>query len=370
LLFKNSGSVYNKDMKQKKLFIASTGKDVGKTTLSLGIIDFLNKKNGPCGFMKPIGQDQLLSHGVSMDKDAVLIKNYFNLKETEALSPVSIPQGFTKDYLDQKVCLDSLIQKIKSSASNMNHYPSMVYEGTGHLGVGSIIDLNNAQVAKLLKTPLLLVTKGGIGSSFDELMLNLALCEKYNLEVLGVVLNKVIPEKKEMITEYFQKALIKHSVPFLGALPYDMLLAKPSFNDLKLVLDTNMIMGEPMGLKHVEGMHIVASNSQIPELKPYDLLIVSASREGLIHSLLYQALEMKIPLGFILTQDEPSTWLLKELQKSPHFVLTTKKTSEDVLIELSNYHAKIQSHDGEKIAEAIQLVQKHVHLDKLFEKSH
>lgn len=354
-------------MIKHKIFIASTGKDVGKTTLSLGLIDHMRSLFGQCGFIKPVGQDQIMDHGESLDKDAVLIKNFFGLKEIKALSPISIPKGFTKDFLDQKFDVQELKDKIIHAQSQLDHYESLVIEGTGHMGVGSIIDLNNADVASLLNAPVILVTKGGLGSSFDELMLNLALCEKYQLKVLGVVLNKVTADKHEMISHYFEKALSKIQIPFLGALPYDLLLAQATFQDIAHVLETPIVNGCDFALKHIFSMTIIASNNQVPDVKPYELVIVSSSREGLIHSLIFHAQEHKLPLGFILTGDsQPSEWILKELEKTSHFVLVTNKKSQDVLLELSNFHAKIQSKDTAKIQEAISIVKKYVKLDKIF----
>lgn len=42
----------------------------------------------------------------------------------------------------------------------------------GHVGVGSIIGLNNARVAKELGLDMILVSNGGLGSAFDQLELN------------------------------------------------------------------------------------------------------------------------------------------------------------------------------------------------------
>ena len=55
---------------------------------------------------------------------------------------------------------------------------SLVIEGTGHGGVGAVIGLSNARVARLCGAPVLGVCKGGIGSAVDAVTLNLALYEK------------------------------------------------------------------------------------------------------------------------------------------------------------------------------------------------
>ncbi len=50
-----------------------------------------------------------------------------------------------------------------------------MYEGTGHPGVGSVVDMSNAQVAQLLGAPVVMIVEGGIGSTIDLLNMNLAL---------------------------------------------------------------------------------------------------------------------------------------------------------------------------------------------------
>ena len=40
----------------------------------------------------------------------------------------------------------------------------VVYEGTGHPGVGSVVDLSNAEVARQLESEVILVLEGGIGN--------------------------------------------------------------------------------------------------------------------------------------------------------------------------------------------------------------
>jgi len=356
-------------MRQKKVFIASTGKDVGKTTLSLGLIEFLKKHLGSCGFMKPIGQEQLIEQGFLLDKDAVLIKRHFKLQETQALSPLSIPQGFTKDYLDGKIALASLKNEILKADQQLHHYPAIVYEGTGHMGVGSIIDLSNADVARLVNAPLILVTKGGLGSSFDELILNITLCEKLNISVLGVVLNKVLIHKKEEISAYFAKALTKINIPFLGSLPYDLLLAQPTFNDLENALKAPLVHGVESRLKHVQAFRIIASNQALPEFKAYDVVIVSSSREGLIHAILQHTENTPLPIGFILCGDTPpSQWLLNELKKTPHSVLVSSLSPQEALIILSDLHTKIRHEDTAKIAEATRLFSENIDTRTLLSK--
>ena len=70
-----------------------------------------------------------------------------------------------------------------------------VLEGTGHTAVGSIVNLNNAQVCAAINADMILVANGGLGSTYDELELNRCMCKEYGVKIRGVLLNKVILEQ-------------------------------------------------------------------------------------------------------------------------------------------------------------------------------
>ena len=97
----------------------------------------------------------------------------------------------------------------------------IVCEGTGHVGVGAIGGVSNATVASSLGSDVVLVSEGGLGSAFDKIYLNRQACAMAGANVVGVVLNKVIPEKRDMIEQYFKLALRDWGIPLLGCIPFD-----------------------------------------------------------------------------------------------------------------------------------------------------
>ena len=66
-----------------------------------------------------------------------------------------------------------------------------------------------------------LITSYDIGSCFDELELNKSVCDKHGVNIAGVIINKVIPEKASMIRSYMSRTLAKYwdDVPLLGCIP-------------------------------------------------------------------------------------------------------------------------------------------------------
>ena len=92
----------------------------------------------------------------------------------------------------------------------------MLIEGTGHAGVGSVFDLSNAAVAKLLGAQVIIVTCGGIGRPIDEVMLNKAVFDSYGVDLLGVIINKVSPEKTEKISRFVRLGFQKKGIEVFG----------------------------------------------------------------------------------------------------------------------------------------------------------
>ena len=80
-------------------------------------------------------------------------------------------------------------------------------------------DHSNATVAKLLNTPVIIVSTGGIGKAIDEIMLNVAVFQQIEIPIMGVIINKVFPEKYEKINSNCKKGLQRLVWMFLGVIP-------------------------------------------------------------------------------------------------------------------------------------------------------
>ena len=58
----------------KRIFIAATKQNDGKTTACLGIIRNFQKKFKKVAFIKPIGQRYLEEEGLKIDEDSLLLE--------------------------------------------------------------------------------------------------------------------------------------------------------------------------------------------------------------------------------------------------------------------------------------------------------
>lgn len=359
-------------------FVAATGQNVGKTTSCLGLVSGLQKRLGSVGFLKPVGQEHVaMPSGNPVDKDVILFKDHFRLKEScEEMSPVLFPKGFTRGYLDGKIDHGDMTARIQNAYRAISQHSKItVIEGTGHTGVGSIVDLNNAQVAKMLGAPVLLIAPGGLGSSFDELALNILMCKHHGASVAGVILNRVLEDKRQMIVEYMTKALSRWNIPLLGCIPYNAFLSSPSMQDFELLFQTELLTGKNHRLRHFRHIRLVASPVEIYKsmIVPHQLIVTPAMREEIILATLTRYWDTKIAhsgenleIGMILTGKEPpKETLVEQIRRADIPMLYVPVSSFIAMKMIGSQISKIRTEDTVKVRQAIQLVESHVDFDRL-----
>ena len=177
-----------------RVFIAATRQNDGKTTASLGLLAALQTVYPRIGYIKPVGQRFVEIEEQKIDEDTVLMDRVYQLNcPLVDMSPIAVEPDFTRKYLESSN-YDALVERIQNAFDRVAWEKDFVLcEGSGHAGVGSVFDLSNARVAKLLGAKVIIVTQGGIGKPIDEVSLNQALFEKEGVEVIGVILEVLNP---------------------------------------------------------------------------------------------------------------------------------------------------------------------------------
>lgn len=365
--------------KKNAVFIAATGQNVGKTTLCLGLIAALKKRFPSVGFIKPVGQRHVKVDGqINVDKDAVLFKQHFQLQSSWSnMSPVIIPSGFTRSYLDNEVTEEDMLKKICSAFKTISsNHDYTIVEGTGHVGVGSIFNLNNARVAAELGLGVILIASAGLGSAYDELALNVAMCRYYGVRIKGVILNRVLESKRDMILDYFPKTLKKWNIPLLGCVPFSDLLSHPTVKDFESLFDTSLISGQPHHYRTFESTRLVAGSLEAFEMEmlPNELVITPASRDDIVLKVVQSHRDalnkngVDLKGGLILTSNQPpSAQMLQQIRSLDIPALYAPLCSYDVMKMITSFTAKIRTEDQAKIDRAIHLVEENVNFNLLLQ---
>src|SRR3989440_9769184 len=157
------------------------------------------------------------------------------------MSPIAVEPEFTRKYI-QSANYDALVKRIQKAFDRVAWEKDFVLcEGSGHAGVGSVFDLSNAQVAKILRAKVIIVTQGGIGKPIDEVSLNQALFEKEGVEIIGVILNKVLLGKVDYVTEFARRGLKRKGLELLGVIPHQNILCCPTMEQVREGLNAEML---------------------------------------------------------------------------------------------------------------------------------
>ena len=348
----------------KPIYISATLRDCGKTSVTLGLMQMLQGKGLNPGYCKPVGQHYVRYHEKNIDEDGVLIHQVFNLDdEPYYLSPIAIERGFTTKFINQPNVKPMEQEIVRCHDELLKNHPMVIVEGTGHAGVGSCFGLSNARVAELLDARVVIVTSGGIGRPIDEIALSLSLFRDHNVEVIGVILNKVLPEKYDRIKDTVDKGLKLLGTRLIGAIPYDRALTTFTVGQIAEAFNYQVFCGSDALSNMIEDTVIAAMEPQnvLRNINTNTLVITPGDRvDNILVSLLVLSRDTSNG-GLILTGGfEPHPMIEPLLKSSQIPVLTSTDDTFTVSARMKDLGFKIRSWDIEKVQKLQQLVEDNV----------
>jgi len=342
----------------RKIFIAATGQNCGKTTTSLSLMHLAHKKYARVGFIKPIGPKPVRVGGTWADKDAALIAGVYGLEDQLPLmSPVVLQPETTRQILDGQLPAATLEECMLKAIDQLDRSCDfLIIEGAGHSGVGSVLGLSNARVAKLIDAPVMMISGGGIGHVIDDVALNLALYREAGASVRLVMPNKLIAAKRERTLHYLAMAAAPHNVKVHGGFNYSPILAGPTLQHIAKLLDLKLRATREQGLRIIHHIHLGAASSQkvVEMLEPNTLLIVTSSRDELLVLMasLYHIPEYREKLvGLVIPGMSPVAGIVQEvLDDSDLPYMRIERTTADTFRIINEDVSKITAEDTEKIS--------------------
>jgi BioD-like phosphotransacetylase family protein len=349
----------------RRIFLAATGQNRGKTTTSLGLAAAIAQRGHRLGFLKPIGQRYLVVDGTRADEDAVLMKEVFDLPDAlNDMSPVTLPRHFTTDYVLGRIDEDLEAAVVAADRTVAADKDLVLIEGTGHAGVGAVIGLSNARVASLLDAPVIIVSEGGVGRPIDEIVLNQALFERHRVRVLGAVVNKVDVTAAPHLPDVLARGLAQHGVELLGCIPYSQFLANPSLELIATHLQGELLAGEATPGQTIGQVAIGAMQAEhaVPLLRDRTLLITPGDREDLLMAAVVANRDMSggrgpRVTGIVMTGGfRPPAGMLSELRAANLFAFLVETDTYSTAQAVNEILVKTHPSDTEKIATIIDLV--------------
>lgn len=368
---------------RKRIYVAATSQHVGKTTSTLGLTSSIIRRGLNTGYCKPVGQQFVELGDLCVDKDALLFSEVLQFELEAALhSPVILGPGATTAYLDEPEGFPYTENILQASSRLQAMHEVVVYEGTGHPGVGSVVGLSNADVAKMVDAGVIMVVEGGIGSTIDELNRSISLFREKKVPIIGIILNKVLTEKIDKVSHYVGQYLRQNGLPLLGVLPYDKSLSNPIMETVKMAV-RGRVVAFPEHLdnrvEHIIPGSLVDDKREFENNRHNMLLVVSHNRfSRSVERMMTHAEKLGFtdsPLsGIIITGDGKHERNFKESPQCAEYILqhrvpviTTPLDTLGSMIKINRIEVKINNRTPWKTQRAIELIQEHVDLDAILE---
>ncbi|MFH1964293.1 MAG: DRTGG domain-containing protein, partial [Acidobacteriota bacterium] len=211
------------------------------------------------------------------------------------------------------------------------------------------------------------VTSGGIGKPIDEVALNMSLFRNHDVEILGVVINKVLESKYERITATVSRGLENIGTRLLGSIPYVPELTYFKVGQLVEKFDYEVVSGGDALSNRIE--HIIVSAMQPEKAREYvrenTLVIIPADRPDNIRASVAGLNDYARANGAIILSGnlDIDQGLRRFLEESGIPVLASSEDTFSISSKMVDLEFKIRAFDVDKIKILRDLSEKHVDID-------
>jgi len=263
------------------LYIASTVARSGKSTVMLGMMEFLSSLGWRVGFFRPV-----ISNGGEQDMAIQLIAGRYKLD-----FPYDAMYGCTLDTARELISQDRddelislILGKYKTLEKNCDF---IVTVGTDYVGINAPLEFEfNIDIANNLGIPLVPVVNGDGRTAkeiVDAVMMLIEALEQKKCDVLAVFINRVAPREKNTVDLGLRQAL-QTTIPF-NVLPKLSVLEKPTIGEIARDLGAEVLHGTQEGLdREIDNYKVAAMELPhfLDRIEEGSLIITPGDRSDII----------------------------------------------------------------------------------------
>jgi BioD-like phosphotransacetylase family protein len=213
----------------KAIYLCSLRERVGKTLLSIGMMQKLQQEGKKVAYFKPIGIPKA-AFSLKADRDVGFIQNtvFRTSLPYDIISPVSIPDCYYVDLIDAKKKENNL-QIINNSFNELSkNYDFMIIEGAPSIKKFIRVGLDDVTIAQSLGINELVFIET---ESSDKCIDNLFFSKKYfefrNIKIKGVIFNNIDYDYKARIKELEDNHIKRYGIPIIGIIEQSIELHSP-----------------------------------------------------------------------------------------------------------------------------------------------
>ena len=361
----------------KNIYLASTGPKSGKSIICLGLINTFRGMVTNVGYFKPIGQKYRANE--IHDKESIMIKEIYDIEdELKHINPVSTTE--LNHYItnnDQ----DTFFHKVQESYEKVEKDKDIVIiDGTDYLGMKTAFEFDiNTDIANNLNAGIILI-EDGYGKSIDEISSDVLTArdsfDEQSSDFLGVIVNKIEPEKFSEVDQNLRKLFSKQKIDYLGTVPCDSILPKPRLYDIARSLDAEILFGKDH-LSNIAAETVIASmgfENALKYIHDGALIITGGDRNEILLGCITSLISPSYPniSGIVLTggltPNDNIVKLIETLSDLPLPIFSVKDNTIEAVNKINTLAVHVSSNDFQKIDIAKSLVHQHVDYEKINDK--
>jgi len=208
----------------------------GKTLVALGLSKYLLNNGKSVVYFKPIGEFG--------DDDALVMKEVLSQKhEVETIMPLQRTKTSFDEFIN--VGRDKLFSRILTSFEELSRDSEyMILEGTASPWDLLHVNLSTPQIAKEFNASVICLVNFPEFTAIDDVLLLRDLFVQRGVENISIVLNKVPPMLRSIITEKIAPYIRENGMKFLGTIFSTRELFSPNIREIAKALGGEMILGE------------------------------------------------------------------------------------------------------------------------------
>ncbi len=201
-------------------FITGTDTGVGKTIISVALMQYFKNQGKSVAAMKPVASGAIWKDGQLVNDDALFLQQSASEKlQYELVNPYVFEEPVSPNIAAKKhgatICLDRVLQNFSQLQEK---FDMVIVEGVG----GWLVPLDSktdvSDLAKILKLPVIVVVAIRLGC-INHARLTFSAINQADVPVAGWVANCVDPDLVEL-QENIQTIKKMVSAPLLSVFPY------------------------------------------------------------------------------------------------------------------------------------------------------
>lgn len=351
----------------KTFYFCSLRERAGKSFLSIGFIQKLQKEGKKFAYFKPIGiPKSAFSDKADPDVNFILNTVYKTEKSYNLISPISIPDKYFIDLVDANK-KEEYLEKIKSAYNEIiKDADYIIIEGNPSIMRFVSVGIDDVSIAQHLGiNELIYVSIESSDRCIDNFFFTKNYFESKKVNISCVLFNKIDYEYIARIKELKEEHIDRYKIPVVGIIEKSVELFSPRVNELKEQIGGELINeSASSGLNnHVETYLIGAMNAQTA-LKYFRqvkkaAVITGGDRADLALAALDQDVSCLILTGFI----QPDINVITAANEKGIPLLLSPSDTYTTMRNLERLKPGIQEDEIDKV---LDLIEKSIDWDLLF----